>query len=59
LNIGPNLFLTGSLAWVLWWRSARTTDARPSLLAAERLGLISAPLAIAAAMAVLTASGTH
>lgn len=59
LNIGPNLFITGSLAWVLWWRSARTADARPSLLAAGRLGLISAPLAIAAAMAVLTASGTH
>lgn len=59
LNIGPNLFVTGSLAWVLWWRSARTTDARPSAMAAARLGLISAPLAIAAAMAVLTASGTH
>jgi arsenical pump membrane protein len=59
LNIGPNLFVTGSLAWVLWWRSARTTDARPSALAAARLGLISAPLAIVAAMAVLTASGTH
>jgi arsenical pump membrane protein len=59
LNIGPNLFITGSLAWVLWWRSARTTDAHPSLFAAGRLGLISAPLAIAAAMAVLTASGTH
>jgi arsenical pump membrane protein len=59
LNIGPNLFVTGSLAWVLWWRSARTTDAHPSLMAAGRLGLISAPLAIAAAMAVLTASGTH
>jgi arsenical pump membrane protein len=59
LNIGPNLFVTGSLAWVLWWRSARTTDARPSLMAAGRLGLISAPIAIVAAMAVLTASGTH
>jgi arsenical pump membrane protein len=59
LNIGPNLFMTGSLAWVLWWRSARTTGARPSLIAACRLGLLSAPLAIAAAMVVLTASGTH
>lgn len=59
LNIGPNLFVTGSLAWVLWWRSARTTNAKPSLAAAARLGAISAPLAIAAAMAVLTASGTH
>jgi arsenical pump membrane protein len=58
LNIGPNLFVSGSLAWVLWWRSARTTDARPSLTAAVRLGVVSAPLAIVAAMAVLTASGT-
>lgn len=59
LNIGPNLFVSGSLAWVLWWRAAGTAKARPSLAAAARLGLISAPLAIAAAMAVLTASGTH
>lgn len=59
LNIGPNLFVTGSLAWVLWWRAAGTAKARPSLGAAARLGLISAPLALAAAMAVLTASGIH
>ncbi|HET9094008.1 MAG TPA: SLC13 family permease [Solirubrobacteraceae bacterium] len=58
LNIGPNLFVSGSLAWVLWWRSARTADARPELGAVIRLGLVSAPLAIAAAMAVLTVSGT-
>lgn len=58
LNIGPNLFVSGSLAWVLWWRSARTADAHPSVAGACRLGLISAPLAIVAAMAVLTASGT-
>jgi arsenical pump membrane protein len=59
LNIGPNLFVSGSLAWVLWWRSARTADAKPSLTAAGRLGLISAPVAIVAAMAVLTVLGTH
>jgi len=59
LNIGPNLFVTGSLAWVLWWRSARTVDARPSLSGAVRLGVVSAPLAIAAAMVVLTASGSR
>jgi arsenical pump membrane protein len=59
LNIGPNLFITGSLAWLLWWRSARTVNARPSISGAVRLGLVSAPLAIAAAMAVSTASGTH
>jgi arsenical pump membrane protein len=59
LNIGPNLFVTGSLAWVLWWRSARTVDARPALRGAVRLGLLSAPAAIAVAMLVLTSSGTH
>jgi arsenical pump membrane protein len=59
LNIGPNLFVTGSLAWVLWLRAAGTAKARPSLKAATRLGLISAPLAIAAALGVLAASGTH
>lgn len=59
LNIGPNLFITGSLAWLLWWRSAQTAGARPSLLAAGRLGLISAPVAIVAAMALLTLLGTH
>ena len=59
LNIGPNLFVSGSLAWVLWWRSARAVDARPSLAEATRLGLLSAPIAIVAAMAVLTATGTR
>jgi arsenical pump membrane protein len=59
LNIGPNLFFTGSLAWVLWWRSARTANASPSISGATRLGLLSAPLAIAAAMGALTAAGTH
>ena len=59
LNIGPNLFVSGSLAWVLWWRAARTTGAQPSLAAGVRLGLVSGPLAIIAAMAVLTASGGH
>ncbi len=27
LNVGPNLFVTGSLAWVLWLRSARAAGA--------------------------------
>ncbi len=57
LNIGPNLFVSGSLAWVLWWRSARTAQAQPSLRAGARLGALSAPLALAAAMAMLTLSG--
>jgi arsenical pump membrane protein len=59
LNIGPNLFITGSLAWALWWRAARTAGATPSASRAARLGVVTAPLAIAAALAVLTASGLH
>ena len=57
LNVGPNLFVSGSLAWVLWWRSAQTARAQPSLRAATGLGLLSAPLALTSAMAVLTVLG--
>jgi arsenical pump membrane protein len=57
LNIGPNLFVSGSLAWALWWKAARTAQARPSVSRATRLGLVTAPLAMAAALAMLTLSG--
>jgi arsenical pump membrane protein len=57
LNIGPNIFATGSLAWVLWWRSARRVDADPSLRRATLLGVTSAPLALAAAVGVLVLQG--
>ncbi len=57
LNIGPNLFVTGSLAWVLWWRSARRVDAYPSIRRATVLGLVGAPLAMAAAVGVLVLLG--
>ncbi len=57
LNIGPNLFVTGSLAWALWWRAARTAGARPSISRAARLGLVAAPLAMAAALGALALSG--
>ncbi len=59
LNVGPNLFATGSLSWVLWWRSARRADARPSIRKATELGLISAPLAIAAAVGALLLQGAR
>jgi len=58
LNVGPNLFVTGSLAWVLWLRAARTAGGRPRISRASVLGLVSVPLAIAAAVGVLTLSGT-
>ena len=31
LNVGPNLFVTGSLAWVLWLRAAREPTRGPTL----------------------------
>ncbi len=57
LNVGPNLFVTGSLAWVLWVRAAGTAGARPDLRRAVQLGLVSVPLAMAAALLVLSAEG--
>jgi len=59
LNVGPNLFVTGSLAWVLWLRSAGAAGARPSIARATLLGLVSVPLSIAAAVGVLAAEGLH
>jgi Na+/H+ antiporter NhaD/arsenite permease-like protein len=41
LNLGPNLFVTGSLAWILWLRAALTAGARPSIARASRLGLVA------------------
>ncbi len=57
LNVGPNLFVTGSLAWLLWLRAARTAGARPDVRRASLLGLASAPLAIGAAVGVLVLRG--
>jgi arsenical pump membrane protein len=59
LNVCPNLFVTGSLAWVLWLRAARTAGGRPDFGKAVRLGLASAPLAIAGAVGVLSLQGLH
>ena len=58
LNVGPNLFVTGSLAWVLWLRAARSAGGAPDIRRASLLGLASAPLAIAVAVAVLVLGGT-
>jgi arsenical pump membrane protein len=53
LNVGPNLFVTGSLAWFLWFRVAKSNGASPSLWRATRLGLVLAPLAMATALLCL------
>ena len=58
LNVGPNLAVTGSLAWILWLRSARAAGGSPSVARAGLLGLASVPLAIAAAVGVLILNGT-
>ena len=57
LNLGPNLFVTGSLAWILWLRAARSAGARPSIAKASRLGVVAVPLSMAAALGALTLTG--
>jgi arsenical pump membrane protein len=59
LNLGPNLFVSGSLAWLLWLRTARTAGARPSITKAARLGLVAVPLSMAAALGALALTGTR
>jgi arsenical pump membrane protein len=58
LNLGPNLFVTGSLAWLLWLRAARDTGAQPSIARASRIGAVAVPLSMAAALAVLALTGS-
>jgi arsenical pump membrane protein len=58
LNLGPNLFVSGSLAWFLWLRVARASGATPSVGQAARLGLIVVPLSMAAALAALSLAGS-
>jgi arsenical pump membrane protein len=57
LNLGPNLCVTGSLAWLLWLRSARDAGAQPSLARASRLGVLAVPVSIAVAVAALAVTG--
>jgi arsenical pump membrane protein len=52
LNVGPNLAVTGSLAVLLWWRSAGAVGARASAIAYSRQGLVLAPLALLGALAL-------
>ena len=58
LNLGPNLCVTGSLAWLLWLRAARAAGAEPSLARASRIGLVAVPLSIAAALGALVLTGS-
>jgi arsenical pump membrane protein len=58
LNLGPNLFVSGSLAWLLWFRAAKAAGAHPSVARASRIGLVAVPLAMAAALGLLVLNGT-
>jgi arsenical pump membrane protein len=55
LDLGPNLFVTGSLSALLWFRAARQAGAEPSVRHTASLGIIAAPLAIVASVAVMSA----
>ncbi len=57
LNLGPNLFVTGSLSWFLWYRVAQRTGSDPSLRRACMLGAMAVPLSMVAALGVLAAKG--
>lgn len=59
LNLGPNLAVTGSLAWLLWLRSARAAGAQPSLSRASQIGTVAVPLSMAAALAALVLTGSR
>jgi arsenical pump membrane protein len=59
LNLGPNLLVTGSLAWLLWLRAARAAGAAPSLARASRLGAVVVPLSMAVALAALALTGAR
>jgi arsenical pump membrane protein len=57
LNIGPNLFATGSLAWVLWIRAARVAGVQAPVKRTTLTGLVAAPIAIAGAIVALELVG--
>ena len=53
LDLGPNLAVTGSLSAFLWWRVARSLDARPSIVGYSLLGIVIVPLSLGAALSAL------
>ncbi|MDQ1393756.1 MAG: arsenical pump rane protein, partial [Acidimicrobiaceae bacterium] len=53
LDLGPNLAVTGSLSALLWFRAARSVDARPSVMTVSKIGVVLVPVSIAAALLAL------
>ncbi len=56
LNLGPNLWLYGSLAGVLWFQSARGAGWTPSIRRFSLFGLAMVPATMAAALGALGAT---
>ncbi len=56
LDLGPNLAVTGALSAFLWLQVGRRSGARPSVLTYSLLGLVVAPVSIAAALVALDAT---
>lgn len=57
LDLGPNLFISGSLSAVLWIRVARQSGAVVSARRYAQLGLIITPVTLFAACALLSLGG--
>lgn len=57
LDLGPNLFVTGSLSTALWFRVARQSGAAVSARRYIALGALVAPASLAVASLVLAVSG--
>jgi arsenical pump membrane protein len=56
LNLGPNLVISGSLAGVLWFQSARAGGWTPSIRRFTYVGLAVVPVTMAASLGALTLS---
>jgi arsenical pump membrane protein len=59
LNLGPNLFVTGSLSSLIWLRGARAAGSNPSISRVARLGAVVVPVSLIASVGALIASGSH
>ncbi len=57
LDLGPNLFVTGSLSWLLWRQAGRAAGAVPPVAATVRLGLVTTPLAVVGSLVALHVAG--
>ncbi|WP_433061985.1 SLC13 family permease [Dactylosporangium sp. CS-033363] len=55
VNVGPNLTYVGSLATLLWRQILHARDAAPSVTQFLRLGALTVPMALVAAVAALWA----